>query len=228
VLDSMAKRWGTAGAGNGKIVWFEIDADPDPEDRLAQKPPSAPPTTSGSATRQTELGGVRVSRPDELRGEYGENEDLIAFTWAGMPISMLDHTAEHYDSVLREFRMVLERRPSDRAEVPGRLIALMDELTQFGPLISVVEQDIERGRIGGSGLLDVELQLPRAIGPIALRLDNLLDETDAYCAAGVELLSLQPSEEVVSLRKWLIGELVRQAEGHPPVSWSDSPWSGSV
>jgi hypothetical protein len=61
-----------------------------------------------------------------------------------------------------------------------------------------------------------------------LRLDNLLDETDAYCAAGVELLSLEPASEVVTIRKWLIGEIVRQAEGHPAVPWPDSPWATSL
>src|ERR1700733_1567434 len=124
--------------------------------------------------------------------------------------------------------MVLERRPAARAAVPGRLISLMDELTQVGPLISVVEQDLERGRRDGVGSLDVALQLPRAIGPIALRLDNLLDEADAYCAAGVELLNLEPTNEVVTVRKWLVGELVRQAEGHSPVAWPDSPWATTL
>jgi Histidine kinase-like ATPase domain len=230
VLDSMAKRWGSDGAGDGKVVWFEIDADPSPEPPAPPaRAPTAEPTALASATPvHSDPGEVRVPRPDELRGEYGQNEGIMAFRWIGMPISKLDRTAEHYDSVLREFQIMLERRPSDRADVPGRLIALMDELTQFGPLISVVEQNIERGRNDGSGVLDVELQLPSAIGPIALRLANLLDETDAYCAAGIELLSLQPTDEVVNLRKWLVGELVRQAEGHPPVAWSDSPWSGAA
>ena len=71
----------------------------------------------------------------------------------------------------------------------------------------------------------MSLRLPRELGQFALRLDNLLDETDAYCSAGVELLSLEPTGEVVALRKWLIGELVRQAEGHPPVAWPESPWA---
>ena len=78
----------------------------------------------------------------------------------------LDRTAEHYDAVLREFHLVLEREPAARAAVPGRLIALMDELTLFGPLISSVEQDLEHGRRSGAETLDVSLELPREIGPV--------------------------------------------------------------
>jgi hypothetical protein len=94
--------------------------------------------------------------------------------------------------------------------------------------MSSVEQDLERGRQSGAENVDVILELPKEVGVMALRLDNLLDEADAYCAAGVELLSLEPSNEVVSLRKWLIGELARQAEGHAAVAWPESPWATSL
>ncbi len=173
-------------------------------------------------------GSLRDPRLSRVAGEPSRPmerpDDIVDFQWRGLPLAQLDLTAEHYDAVLREFHLVLEREPSARAAVPGRLIALMDELTNFGPLISSVEQDLEHGRRSQVASLDVKLEMPREIGPFALRLDNLLDETDAYCGAGVELLSLEPTSEVVALRKWLIGELVRQAEGHPPVAWPDSPW----
>jgi hypothetical protein len=222
VIDKMASSWGTHTIEGGKVVWFEIQTEADdtpPEDVSGQ--PDDPAISPAGATAE-----IRVPRPSELRFDYGENEDIVAFRWIGLPIAAVDRTAEHYDSVLREFRMVLEREPPARAAVPGHLLSLMDELTEIGPLIAVIEQDLERGRRSGVESVDVELQLPRQIGPIALRLDNLLDEADAYCAAGQELLTLEPSGEAVSIRKWLIGELVRQAEGHPPVTWHDSPWSG--
>jgi anti-sigma regulatory factor (Ser/Thr protein kinase) len=172
-------------------------------------------------------GGLRDPRPPRSRDEGSESDDLIKFRWVALPLAQMDRTAEHYDAVLREFYLVLEREPTARATVPGRLIALMDELTKFAPLISSVEQDLERARRSGMASIDVHLDLPTEIGPLALRLDNLLDETDAYCGAGIELLSLEPTSEVVALRKWLIGELVRQAEGHPAVKWTDSPWATS-
>jgi Histidine kinase-like ATPase domain len=163
--------------------------------------------------------------PADQRGVYEEHPELITLQWLGLPIGKLDRTAEHYDAVLREFRLVLERQPEARAAVPGRLLALMDDLTNFEPLISNVERDMERGRRAELEQVDVTMELPRAIGPLALRLDHLLDESDAYCAAGVELLSLEPPSEVVAVRKWLIGEVARQAEGHPPVAWQESPWA---
>jgi hypothetical protein len=228
VLDKMASSWGSHTIEGGKVVWFELwTEDTGSRPRTDDAPARIIVKAEPPASEPGALEEIRVPRPDELRNDYGENEDLVAFRWIGLPIPAVDRTAEHYDSVLREFGMVLERHPSARATVPGRLLSLMDELTQIGPLIAVIEQDLERGRQSGKDSVDVELQLPRAIGPIALHLDNLLDEADAYCAEGRELLTLEPTDEVVSVRKWLIGELVHQAEGHAPVTWHDSPWSGN-
>ena len=219
VVDQMASRWGARNLEVGKVVWFEIHNAP----QMDQEHDPAPHQAQGKS------GGVtKIDRPAELRGDYGEDEDLLSFRWLGLPLAAIDRTAEHYDSVLREFHIVLERRPTERVAVPGRLISLMDEITQFGPIISAIELDVEEGRREGAATIDVALELPREIASIALRLDNLLDETDAYCAAGVELLNLEPTPEVVALRKWLIGELVRQAEGHAPVSWEESPWANNA
>jgi hypothetical protein len=233
VLDHLATRWGTSEIDGGKIVWFEIpttaqDAgtqdsgapDPRAPDSGAQDSGPHPPGAAHS-------GVLRDPRPEGSRDEDGESASSVKFQWLALPLAQLDQTAEHYDAVLRAFHLVLEREPTARANVPGRLIALMDELTDFSPLIASVEQDFEQARRAGLSSLDVRFDLPTEIGPLALRLDNLLDETDAYCAAGVELLSLEPTATVVALRKWLIGELVRQAEGHPAVAWHDSPWGTS-
>jgi anti-sigma regulatory factor (Ser/Thr protein kinase) len=216
VVDQMASRWGARNIDTGKVVWFEIR---NPADTAKQK------TDVASHPQHGDPGDVtKIDRRRELRGDYGDNVDLVSFSWLGLPLQEIDRTAEHYDSVLREFHLFLARRPSERGAVPGRLISLMDEITQFAPVISVIERDVEEGRRKGAATIDVALELPREVATIALRLDNLLDEADAYCSAGVELLNLKPPMQVVALRKWMIGELVRQAEGHPPVTWNDSPW----
>ncbi len=224
VIERMASRWGSYNVEGGKIVWFEIRSDGE-----AGREPPGTGQELDSGTDDEAPGALRDPRLSRVSGEQSrpieKPDDIVDFRWSGLPLAQLDLTAEHYDAVLREFHLVLEREPAARAAVPGRLIALMDELTLFGPLISSVEQDLEQGRRSGAATLDVGLELPREIGPFALRLDNLLDESDAYCAAGVDLLSLEPPTEVVALRKWLIGELVRQSEGHLPVAWHDSPWA---
>jgi len=247
VLDKMASRWGTYRTEEGKIVWFEISTTgPDGDVRPDQVPSprgsldgpnsgdakelrqlSAPPRQAQSdqpRERQTEeLQDPRRARPGGV--EDDPDRSLFHFKWSGLPLSQLEKTAQHYDAVLREFHLVLEREPLARAAVPGQLLALMDELTKSGQLISSVEQDLERGRMSGSDFVDVAFDLPQEIGPLALRLDSLLDEADAYCAAGVELLSLEPDSDIVTLRKWLIGEIADQAEGRQPVAWQDSRWA---
>jgi Histidine kinase-like ATPase domain len=228
VLDKMASRWGTDRTHEGKVVWFEIST-------------TGPSDETGPTDRANQTGSVAQidhDRPveelqDPRRARTGGAEsdpdgNLFHFEWRGLPLAQLESTSQHYDSVLREFHLILTREPMARAAVPGRLIALMDELTQFGQLISSVEQDLQRGRRSGASSVDVSFDLPQEIGPLALRLDGLLDEADAYCAAGDELLSLEPDRAIVALRKWLIGEIARQADGHQPVAWQESPWARSI
>lgn len=232
VIDRLASNWGAEPLPDGKVVWFEIPATGN-SDRPDRPQAGGESRLDGSdrTVRHKKVGGshpdVRDPSPDTSPGSKPGPANLVEFRWVSLPVARLDAMAEHYDAVLREFHLVLEREPTARAAVPGRLIALMDELTKFAPLISRVERDLDRARRARVAQVDVGLDLPIEIGPLALRLDNLLDETDAYCGAGVELLSLEPTGDVVALRKWLIGELVRQAEGHPAMAWSDSPWASS-
>jgi anti-sigma regulatory factor (Ser/Thr protein kinase) len=230
VLDRLASDWGTNQHKGGKVVWFEIPTSLEAEEGAATGAiaNSAIATEIGAPDATSSPSGLlHDPRRGVPRSSADKHENLIDFRWVGLPLALLDATAEHYDAVLREFHLVLEREPAARAAVPGRLIAVMDELTRFMPLISSVEQDLERARRAELAQLDVELDLPVEIGPLALRLDSLLDETDAYCEAGVELLSLEPSSDVVNLRKWLMGELVHQSEGDPAVPWAESPWGTS-
>jgi hypothetical protein len=233
VLDRLASNWGTEPLRGGKVVWFEIPATMDSARlgtlRAGGESGNEDLDTAGKdgTAGAPHSGAVRDRRPRRSRGSKPAPGNLVEFRWVSLPVARLDAMAEHYDAVLREFHLVLEREPAARAAVPGRLIALMDELTKFAPLISRVERDLETARRARVASVDVALDLPIEIGPLALRLDNLLDETDAYCGAGVELLSLEPTNDVVTLRKWLIGELVRQAEGQPALGWPASPWATS-
>ncbi len=130
VLDKMASGWGTHTIEGGKVVWFEIqtvDIDTEINTSLRSGPARAvvelEPTNRSASEPAVASEEIRVPRPDELRNDYGENEDLVVFRWIGSPVPAVDLTAEHYDSVLREFRLVLEREPAARAAVPGRLIS---------------------------------------------------------------------------------------------------------
>jgi hypothetical protein len=57
---------------------------------------------------------------------------------------------------------------------------------------------------------------------VAQRVEQLLDEADAFCRDGT-LLTLEPSPDVVAFRRWYIGELARQVAGEAP-----EPWPGEL
>jgi hypothetical protein len=47
-----------------------------------------------------------------------------------------------------------------------------------------------------------------------------MEESDHYCRQQA-LMTLGPSAETYAIRRWVIEEVVRQYDGHPPRSWPD-------
>ena len=67
----------------------------------------------------------------------------------------------------------------------------------------------------------LDYRVPQEAGLAAAALDAMLDEADAYCAAGEFLLTLQTPPGPLAFRHWLLGQFTDQLAGSSPVSWPD-------
>jgi anti-sigma regulatory factor (Ser/Thr protein kinase) len=212
LVDRLASSWGVERRGFGKSVWFELEAGTDPQGR--SEPGLA--TSLHSASQLI----------DPESGEYSAQE-LVPFAVLGLPLVVLSRTSEHYDGLFREFRLIADRE-KERAtsSVPVRLIQLIDDLgSRFSGFTGTQEEQLRQATAEGRETVDLEYRLPADAVPELSRLDGLLDEADAYCAAGRDLLTLSPTGEAVAFRKWMLDEFVRQGSGAAPIAWEDSVWS---
>ncbi|GAC1384955.1 MAG: hypothetical protein NVSMB4_12430 [Acidimicrobiales bacterium] len=209
LLDALATAWGAEilpGGTVGKVVWFEVTDGDRGQDS------AAPDFFDLDAF--AELDDLEAGAPPT---------ELVSVHLLGIPLPLLREVSEQYDALFREFRLLAERS-SNAPELPARLIALVDDLNgRYGSFTAGTSAELDVAKASGRPTIDLEYRLPAEAGPATARYDALLDEADRYCLAG-SLLTLAPSQRAVALRKWVLGEFIRQVGGEAPVAWADSEW----
>lgn len=212
LLDKVATTWGTTALPGGKVVWFELELagarqesgpDPGPQDW------PMPSWLAGPAPAPGERRAVK----------------RVPVVLKGIPLELLLATSEHYDALAREFRLIVERDRTRRGVLPGQLLALIEEIGPRWAAFSEATADRRREAVARQEpVFDLFCAVPSDSGPYCAELDRLLEESDAYCESA-ELITLPPSPDCASLRKWLLNEFVRQADGAEPIAWHDSTWA---
>jgi stage II sporulation SpoE-like protein/histidine kinase-like protein len=225
LFDHLASAWGTRPIiPIGKIVWFELPVDA-PGD--AFEPGALPfdldaPFDLDGLFDLDEL-AVPFDRPPATRP--GPAGPPVPVRLLDVPVAVLNRAAEQYEALFREFRLVVEQGPANPGGAPERLLALIDELgTRFAGFAVGMDQDWRTAVTRGDGAVDLELDVPAAVGPACEHYDQLLDQADHFCRAA-ELITLPATRETVALRKWLLLEFSRQVAGQPPVPWPQSVWA---
>ena len=143
--------------------------------------------------------------------------ELVTVRILGMPLVVMQRSAEHSDELLREFALIREEG-SDH--VPARLLALIDELQgRFGSFSEGPRQAMQDAMDRGDETIDLSYDVPPAVAAAARQLGDLLDEADEFCRAG-DLLTLATQPEAVVFRHWYLEEFQRQVDGEPPRPWS--------
>ncbi len=147
--------------------------------------------------------------------------DLVEVRLLAVDLADLHDAEAHHDELFREFALIASSEPSPGHEVPGRLLALIDELTdRFAGFTSGPQADLAVAAERGDKEADVAFQVPRQIDEAVLRLTDLLTAADDYCRHG-DLLTLAPPPEAVVFRNWYLGEFVAQCRGADPTPWPE-------
>jgi anti-sigma regulatory factor (Ser/Thr protein kinase) len=216
LLEAMATAWGVEVRPSGKVVWFDMAA------------PLGSDMVNGDAA---DLGAwpdldswpELDDAPDAGAAAHVEMVDVRLIE---LPLGLLKTTSEQYDALFRELRLILEHAEGDAHAIPRRLMALSDELAgRYSSFTVSADAQLRAAQERGDATIDLDYHLPREVGRTSVHYDELLDEADRWCWAGRELLTLAPRANAAALRKWLLGEFVRQCAGEPPCPWPDSPWA---
>lgn len=150
------------------------------------------------------------------------SDDLVTVRILGLPVPLLVASQEHFDELSREFLHLANADEAVRDEVPGRLLALSDELrARFSAFTQANEQLLDEAALRGDDRIDLVYEVPAEAGPYAAQLGELLDEADRYCAAGEYLLTLTTPPAQLRYRQWYLEQFIGQIAGAPPVSYDD-------
>lgn len=149
-----------------------------------------------------------------------------------VPLDVHAKTVQWHEDLTREFTLVgiSESGEAEVADegvsVPARLLTLVTELRgNYASFTDPATQALQDARRRGETYTDVTYTVPTAMADEVRRFDELLDEADAFCRTG-DLLTLAASPELVSFRRWFLGEFTRQLAGGKPTSWS--AWCASA
>lgn len=152
------------------------------------------------------------------------DDSLVTVRLLELPVALWARSQEHTDELMREFLLIASDRHREGAghDVPGRLTALIDEVTsQYGDFSGDNEQRLADAAASGAESIDLDYRLPPGVADAAQHLGQLLDEADVYCRNGKHLLTLATPEPLVRFRRWFLDEFARQVAGEPPTAWRD-------
>lgn len=193
LVEHMSDRYGTdAVGGEGKIVWFELGA------RLDTPPAAGPPARAPGTTR-AERAPARLMV--HLRG---------------LPLALALAWQQHADTLLREY---LLSRWDDEPTTRRAAVAPADDGAAhdaFATVAAALEKLAADGRQAAH--VDLVLRLdPDRVGQFA-HLNAVLEHTVRQAERGLTLAPpTQP--EIREFRRWLVGQVRRQAAGEPPQPW---------
>jgi hypothetical protein len=139
-----------------------------------------------------------------------------------VPVALMTRWGEHQQELLREFALIQLSDQATRADMPSRLLDVIDRhRPAFNRLAVRTRGQFARAREQHDAHIDLELDLPPGAPDAARELRALFDEADEFCRRG-DLITLETPPEYVALRHWFLDEIVRQFDGEPPTPFRDA------
>ena len=150
-----------------------------------------------------------------------------------LPVPLARRATEHFEGLLREFSLIAtaaQNEPDREQHTPARLTELVSTITAaYGGINNEADQRLYDAIDRGDEVIDDHvLIVPKAAGPAAQALNDIIDEADEYCRQGEHLLTIAFPPDLAAYRRWYLGQVLDQLDGKPPVSWPDSPEARSL
>lgn len=146
---------------------------------------------------------------------------LATVTLLGLPVELWREASAHQEAIRREFDIMRAGLPKE--SLPGRLIALMDEIdARFGAFSEPTSKELVAASERGDARVDLVYHMPSDAAAVVRRLGRMLIEVDEYCRTGDHLLTLATPSHQAAFRDWVFDEFTRQIESSlEPIAWDD-------
>lgn len=151
-------------------------------------------------------------------------EELAEVLLERLPLAVYESSQEHWDGLMRELALVAMDTDPKRHRTPRHLLELVDRLTRdYASFTTAPDADLSAALRRGDAAIDLTYRVPRSVGRSAGELRAILDEVDAYCRSGADLLSLERPAEVRRFHEWFLAQFVTQVAGEPGCPWPQWP-----
>lgn len=194
-----AAAWGIEIADDGKVVWFE---------------------PSSSATLLAEPVDAHVV---DVRREASESlppaSELLTVRLLDMPVRVFADFRRHYRQLSRELRL-LALAHRDDYPVAVAFTDVVDQVERERLQVVGIDR-LDDAIATGRDKVDLVYLVPASAPVTMSRMLDLAELADAFCRSQ-RLLTLSSNRQQAELRRWYLGEFVRQGEGRPA-----RPWPGS-
>lgn len=151
--------------------------------------------------------------------------ELHEVTLIDFPVARFQQMQQQHDALMRELTLVALAPDAGHSAVPHRLVSLAQEIYRGqGDAAGRFRDSVAAAAQRGDDITTLRLQIPYSTLRWMEDFMLLLDESDEYCRRG-DLLTPPSPPEVVSIRHWLVGELIRQIrDGAAPTPfWAHEP-----
>jgi anti-anti-sigma factor len=136
-------------------------------------------------------------------------------------LDLFDRSMQQLAALQRELDVIrVDERNRDRP--PDRLARLVEELDVRFVGYRAAMETIEALAETDASHHDVVIPVagaPEEVVPAIEQLRDLMDEVDAYCAQGAELLTPPTPPDLLAFRVWLFEQVIGQLQGATPVPW---------
>ncbi|MCI2238246.1 ATP-binding protein [Paenibacillus sp. TRM 82003] len=139
----------------------------------------------------------------------------------GLPLRTRARLSAHVEGLLRELALVrIGEERSTGSTLPRRLLELAVDLhTTYAPYRAQRAGAMEEALAAGEEFFDAVYDASPASAGYVRNLLDALEEADGFCRERRHLLTLPAPEELVTFRRWLFGEILRQLAGGEPRPW---------
>lgn len=227
VVNALATRWGAdLVPGGGKVVWADFAlakaAEAPALERAANgrsraggddnpERPDADPGSQRATALAKPTGPAdhpsRTAAPG--RGVPSARTYLVELP--GIPTDMLVAAKAQVDNLARE--LVLLSTDKEHPLPPALTQAVRRITEEFADARDQIKRQAQAAAEGASPVTDLELRLPLDAADAGLRYLDALKVAERYCRSG-RLLTTPATPSSSTLRRWYVGEIVRQLRAH--------------
>ena len=138
------------------------------------------------------------------------------------PLDLFDRSVQHAAALQRELDVIrVDERNRDRP--PDRLAQLVEQLdlrfVGYRAAMEMIEALVAT-EVSHRDVVIPVVGPPDEVAPAIEQLRDLMNEVDAYCAEGGELLTPPTPPDLLAFRTWLFEQVIAQLRGAAPVAWA--------